>query len=329
MKVAALTFGTEECASSYYRIFQLREPLKSLGVTLTAFEANHFKDWESLSDYDAVILQKRLFSPKIIRSIRKHSKVLIYDTDDAVWEPHGKKHHIWTRWRTEWRLRATVKAADACLVANGYLKDALVRRGGRVQVLPMALDESIWQPQTNTLHGPLRIGWAGAPVNLTYLNQLSPLMLRLQASPTPIEWVVYCGQPPALPAEISVTHIPFQKGTEAQHVQTFAIGLLPLPANDFANGKSPIKALQYMACGVPFVSDRSRGAEELLAGSTAGRLVHGLAEWQDALEQMIRSPELRADMGATGRQVFLSRHSTTATAHQLAESIQRLKNVRG
>ena len=93
MRIIALTFGDESAASSFYRIYQYVIPLAKLGIELTAHPADRFEDWSSLGDYDVVIVQKKLFSGRQVRLVRKHARRLIYDTDDAIWEPHGRPHH--------------------------------------------------------------------------------------------------------------------------------------------------------------------------------------------------------------------------------------------
>lgn len=286
-------------------------------------EADKFTKWSSLGSYDAVILQKRLLSIGLVKKIRRLSKKLIYDVDDAIWEPHAKKHHWWTRWRTEKRLRTVVDAADVCLVANRHLRDGLMKRSpkARLEVLPMCLDEITWkQREAPKGNGIVRLGWAGAPVNLTYYYQLIPVMLDLSARKN-IEWVVYCGAAPKLPDGIRAKHIAFQKGTEAAAVRTFDIGLLPLPNDNFVQGKSPIKALQYMASGVPIVSDPASGAEELMEDSGAGYIVRGTEKWTQVLEHLIDDAAQRAVMGLAAREHFMKKHSSSAIAQRLASLI--------
>ena len=106
MRVLALTFGDEHQASSKYRVFQFVEPLAKLGIRLEPTPANSFKDWSEVRHYDAVLVQKKLFRSGKVRYLRRNTKRLIYDIDDAIWHPHGKEHSFFTNIRNRWRLQA-------------------------------------------------------------------------------------------------------------------------------------------------------------------------------------------------------------------------------
>jgi len=47
-------------------------------------------------------------------------------------------------------------------------------------------------------------------------------------------------------------------------MQSLDIGLLPLNDDEYSRGKSPIKAIQYLACGIPVVGNIFGGASEIL-----------------------------------------------------------------
>ena len=62
MKLLALTFGDENCASTRYRLLQYLPLMEAEGITLDHTPAKSFDQWNALRDYDAVILQKTLLS---------------------------------------------------------------------------------------------------------------------------------------------------------------------------------------------------------------------------------------------------------------------------
>src|SRR5436190_4037997 len=106
MRVLALTFGDEHQASSKYRVFQYVERLAQLGIEVHARPANSFKDWTRVQEYDVALVQKKLFRSGKVRDLRRNSRRLIYDIDDAIWHPHGKEHTFFTNLRNAWRLKA-------------------------------------------------------------------------------------------------------------------------------------------------------------------------------------------------------------------------------
>ena len=317
MNVLALTVGHAHVASTQYRLAQFVVAFREEGIHLDLTEAKTFRDYEKLPQYDLVIVQKRLMSCTWVRCIRKASKKLIFDTDDAIWEPHGRKHFWWTRFRTHRRLRAIVCAADVCTVPNEHLANALRSLAKKVELVPMALDDSQWKPATMRKPGPIRIGWAGAPPNLTYLSWLGDVLYEVQIMRPEVELIVYCGVAPTWNSPVKVTHHPYLAGTEVGVVQTFDIGLLPLPNNAFAAGKSPIKALQYAACGVPCIASPVGATREIVRNGVTGLTATTHNEWKSALLSLIDSAELRKSMGSAACEHFIKFHSRASVQKQM------------
>ena len=317
MKVLALTVGHQNVASTQYRLVQFVNSLRGEGIRLDLTEAKTFRAYEKLPKYDLVIVQKRLMPRAWVRRIRKGAVKLIFDTDDAIWEPHGRKHFWWTRFRTHGRLRAIAYAADVCTVPNEHLANALRPLAKKVELVPMALDDSQWKPATMRKPGPIRIGWAGAPPNLTYLSWLGDVLYEVQMLRPEVELIVYCGVAPTWNLPVKVTHHPYLAGTEVGVVQTFDIGLLPLPNNAFAAGKSPIKALQYAACGVPCIASPVGATREIVRNGVTGMTATTHDEWKSALLSLIDSAELRKSMGAAAFAHFTKFHSHASVQTQM------------
>jgi len=319
MNVIVLTVGDPEVASTRYRFGQFGEPMMNEGVRLNFRRADRFGEWDELKSYDLVVLQKRLMRVSWVRRLRSASRHLIFDTDDAIWEPHGKPHSLWTRVRTRCRLSAIARAADCCTVPNERLAAHLRSISANVAVVPMALDSKTWHPPSTREPGALRIGWAGAPPNLAYLDNLGGVLREVQAARPEVELHVYCGEAPGPEFPARTIHHPFVPGTEARVVRTFDIGLLPLPQDAFAAGKSPIKALQYAACGVPCIASPVGATCELVVDGITGLTAASPVEWRDALLRLIDDPELRRSLGAAARERFVAQHSLESVQARMLE----------
>lgn len=321
MRVLSLNFGDANCASSQFRIHAYLDSLASLGIRIEAIPANSFTNWDRIGTYDAVIIQKKLFGSGQLRRLAKHSQRLLYDIDDAIWEPHGKPHGWITRLRTRSRIRAVARAANLCLTANGVIASYLSQWTDKARVFPMSLDEVLWQPAPPEAHGTVRIGWSGAPGNLPYLEALEPALAQIQQRYPQVEWTVLCGQAPSLKT-IRWKHIPWEPGCEPRVVPSFSIGLLPLPDNPFAAAKSPIKGLQYMACGVPTVATPLTATRELFVNDQAALFVTRPEEWVQSLDRLISDHSLRTRMGLTARRTFESRYALRTQAATFASHLQ-------
>ncbi len=324
MRVLALTFGGPETASTHYRVAQFAPVLAAAhGIELTLLPAREWKGDPDPRGFDAVLLQKTLLSGGRRARLFSRARRVLYDVDDAIWEPHGRPHGLLTRWRTRARLRATVRGAGRVLAANAHLAAGLrarlpPREQGRIAVLPMALDPSVWTPRAAAQDdAPVFLGWAGAPGNLPYLEALEPVLARLLRDFPRARLRVLCGARPRF-RELEFEHEPWSPGAEPAAVRGFDLGLLPLPREDaFAAGKSPIKALQYMASGLPTVADALAGAEEIFA--TGGALLaRGDADWESHLHALLASPAERHALGRAARAAFEARHTLASNAAALA-----------
>ncbi len=101
----------------------------------------------------------------------------------------------------------------------------------------------------------------------------------------------------------------------ARH-QQLDIGLLPMEDDAFGRGKSPIKSLQYLSCGVPVVG-RFVGATREILDARTGVEVHGEAEWTQAIVALGRDPARRHLLAEAGVARMHERHDRTVAAERL------------
>lgn len=311
MKILALTFGDMTCASSYYRVGQYVDRLRKDGITcdLVYGSPSNIPPAKQLGEYDVVLVQKKLFSSRIVRHLRRHSKRLVFDIDDATWHPQGRSHSFFTRWRAARRLKSIVTAADACLAPNIYILDHLKNLGGHAHQVPMAISALDWLPKQKVNGAKVRLGWSGAPSNLPYLESLEPMLAEILRQYSESELVVLCGKPPVFQTGIPFTHVPWAPSCEANVVPDFDIGLLPLPFDHFSQGKSPIKALQYLAAGLPIVASPLAGTLEIAQKSSSVLLAKSSEEWNKYLSALISSFSARQDSGKLSRVLFEEHYS--------------------
>lgn len=316
MRFLSLNFGGAQCASSWYRIHAFKPTLQAMGLAVECEEANQFERWDDLAKYDGVIVQKKLFNVSRVRAIRRQARRLIYDVDDAIWLPHQRRHHWFTRWRTNRRLKHIVSAADLCLTANEVLAQHLRPWSRRLEIFPMVLDGQLWQPRQRPADDLVRLGWSGAPANLRYLEAIEPALAKLMERHSQARLVVLCGERPRF-ARLEFEHVPWQPGAEQGAVAGFDIGLLPLEDSPFAAGKSPIKGLQYLACGLPVVATPLEATRGLFAGSSAAAFATRQDEWVMELSALLSDAELRKQRGHAGRAHFEARYDLARQAHVL------------
>lgn len=303
MKILVLTFGDENTPSTRFRVVQYRELLTGSDISCTLVPARAFRDFASLGDYHTVLVQKTLLDSGTVRKLRQGARRLVYDADDRIWLAPGKTHSIFTRFRNNWRLKTIARSADLCIAANQVIADDLQRAGGVTTVIPMALDGNIWHPRLDRKETPLTIGWSGAPRNLVFLRAILPQLREVQVQFPNVRWVFHSGENPHF-SDFSYEYVPFIPGNEPATVAGFHIGLLPLPEDPFVRGKSPIKGLQYCACGVAVVADPVGATRELLADGVNSLWVNGEQTWATTLSRLITDTHLLRILGTNARRTF-------------------------
>ena len=318
MKVLVITIGDLNTGSTKFRIVQYAPFLEEQGLKLDFvsqkdLNRDHLK---SIPQYDVVINQKSLLKTSVAKEIIAKSRKLIFDFDDALYTRPGKPYSWTTQWRVNHRLKTWLKGSHVVTTANQYLQDFANRYTKNVHVLPMTLDLGVWRlgfPSTN-----FTIGWAGAPVNLHHLERLQPILQEVMKKHPSIKLAIYSGQKPQL--NIPFDYIPFTPGSEHKFIQGLDVGLLPLTDEEFSKGKSPIKAIQYISCGVPVIGNIFGATEEILNERNSIR-VDKDSEWYSGLDYMITHPDHAKELGIAGRRHAEKHHSLHDIKHKLLNLI--------
>jgi len=311
-------------SSTQYRIAQYAEFLQTRGVAIEFIKRDDldFSLVKRIRGFDLVFNQKCLMRCSLARQILANSHRTIFDFDDAIYTRHGRPYSLVTAFRVRRRLHLWLKHADLVTTANQVLARYARQFTSSVTVIPMAIDLDHWKPALKNDGTTVTIGWTGAPVNVPYLERLDPVLTVILRKYPFVKLAVSSGQKPSLNCPFE--YHPFQPGAEPEFVRRLDIGLLPLPHDEFGEGKSPIKAIQYLACGVPVVGNVFGATAEIL-NDTNSIAVSAEQEWIDALERLINDRPRIKSLGQTGRQFVLQYHNNKLIGEQLFKLIMHGK----
>jgi glycosyltransferase involved in cell wall biosynthesis len=103
--------------------------------------------------------------------------------------------------------------------------------------------------------------------------------------------------------------LPWRESTEVDDLRRIDIGLYPLPDEPWVYGKSGLKALQYMALGIPTVASAVGMNFKVIEDGVSGFLVKDDHEWITIIERLIDDPDLRARVGEASRLRVLNTYS--------------------
>ena len=103
----------------------------------------------------------------------------------------------------------------------------------------------------------------------------------------------------------------------------FDIGLLPLPNDDFAAGKSPIKGLQYMASGAATVVSPLGATQSMFSEGETALFARDTRDWSAALEKLLDAG-LRHELAHRARHTVEQHHALSTVAPRLADRLRQL-----
>jgi glycosyltransferase involved in cell wall biosynthesis len=104
---------------------------------------------------------------------------------------------------------------------------------------------------------------------------------------------------------------------------------MPVPDEPWAWGKCGLKALQYMALGIPAVCSPVGVNSEIIRDGENGLLASTTDEWVEKLTRLLRSPDQRRDLGLAGRATVESEYSAAKHAQRFCRIIESVASGGG
>jgi len=283
------------------------------------------------SKYDLVFVQKEIFPylPDIVETILTAAcGRLVVDLDDAVFLFYEASRSKWTRFFLANKFPRILKRSRLVLAGNRYLQAYAEKYAPRVVHFPTVVDTDRFKPGHSPLDGEHRpvIGWIGSPETAVYLEQVRPALERLAGRERFQLSIVGAGAIEL--AGVPVTAKPWRLAEEVDDLQSFDIGIMPLAATEWSQGKCALKLLQYMSTGVPAVSTRTGVTEDVTTEGENGFLAGDTAEWVDKLSLLLRDAARRERVGRCGRDWVERHYSLKRYAPLLVEQLIRTMNRR-
>ena len=156
------------------------------------------------------------------------------------------------------------------------------------------------------------IGWTGTHSTLPFLESLQSVLASVSKK-RKIKLLVIANKEYKMP-DVSTDFISWNLQTEVEDLQKIDIGLYPIPMNEWSLGKSSLKALTYMAIGIPFVATAYGTNFRIMEDGIQGYMASNNEEWENKLIALIDNSELRKKMGLAGRKRVEEAYSINANS---------------
>ncbi len=252
---------------------------------------------------DILILQREMIST-LYTLERFLSKPFIFDIDDAI--------HLNQRFNAINKIAVKAKAIVVC---NRYLADYYKNYNKNVYVIPTPVNTKKYKPkyQLSINSDTIVIGWIGTSSNFVSLRLIEEALATILKKHPNVVLKVVSDKDPKF-SKIDPKQYIFKQWSakeDAEDIQSFDIGIMPLINNEHSRGKCAFKMLQYMACGIPVVSTCLPMNQQILSIRESGFCVDGYdSQWVKSLDYLIHNSEERRILGENGRKVVESQFSS-------------------
>jgi len=273
-----------------------------------------FKVLFQLARYDYVFIHREAspLGPPIFEWLvaKVFRKKIIFDFDDAIWLSNttqsnflaaGLKYHSKTRLICRWSYKISA--------GNAYLAEYARQFNSNVVINPTTIDTQHWHNQIKNQSENIQlvIGWTGTHSTLKYLDELLPILQKLETE-FDFTFLVIANQAPTWELK-SLQFVAWNKETEITDLLKMNVGVMPLTNDRWAKGKCGFKALQYMALGIPALASPVGVNTEIIDHAQNGFLCKEPNDWEKHLRQLLQNQELRVSMGDNARKKIIEHYS--------------------
>ena len=277
----------------------------------------------AIDDRSGMLLIHRLLLLMPLPGIDPPRRLDVYDFDDALTVGSAAATNRRFQWTKQEGRRAITCMRRARLVfaANSILASQARLHASRVEVLPSCVDPVAQPLHAHGVGETLTVGWIGSHTTAAYLKPLLPVVGRLHERGLRVRLTVI-GADTGVRAPW-IEHRPWSLASQAADLASFDIGVMPLPDDAWARGKSGYKLLQYFAAGVPAIASPVGINSELVAEGR-GIAATSPAEWERALVEMGADADSRRQRGESARRYVEEHYSYQRWAPELASMLKAL-----
>ncbi len=236
----------------------------------------------------------------------------VYDIDDMVFLGHSSEANRFIQvLKGRRKMPFLMQRADHVIVCTPHLEAFVQRHNRHTTDISSTIDTDRYlpvNPYSNDRR--LTLGWSGSHSTAKYLHILDDVLKEIGQE---IDFrLKVIGDPDFSMDGVEVDAREWSEPTEVEDLQEIDIGLYPLPDEEWVLGKSGLKALQYMALGIPTVATRIGANSRIIEDGENGFLVSDEEEWKNRILELASDPDLRSRIGHRARRTVSERFSVRA-----------------
>ncbi len=281
--------------------------------------------------YDLVYILREaaLLGPPVFERLIAQSGVpVVFDFDDAIFVSYRSPSNGYLSYlKFAGKTKTICRISSHVMVGNPYLAEYARQVNDRVTVIPTTIDTEKYRvPERREKAGPPVIGWTGSYSTVQHLDTMRGALKKLAERESFRLRVI--GTPSYECPPVDVEAMPWRAETELEDLSEIDIGMMPLPDDRWSKGKCGLKALQFMALGIPTICSPVGVNTDIIQDDQNGFIAGTEDEWVEKLSRLLRSAELRRRLGDAGRATVEEQYSAitqTPRVYEIFKSV--LRNV--
>ena len=219
------------------------------------------------------------YVPYFIERLFLKNKNYILNFDDNVWVTYENKYLLHKKFDN------LVKNASGVIVANEFLKDKVIKLNDNIIKIPTVIDlESYKVDEQTKKFDKFTIVWIGSPSTYKYIKSHAHIFKKLSSI---ISYKLVIIATKILQdddiKDVDMVFYDWSADKEVEILKKSHIGIMPLDADSFSQGKSAFKIIQYLATGLPTVASGIGENCNVVRNNETGFLVNSEDEWINAI----------------------------------------------
>jgi len=279
------------------------------------------KDCFRFKNYGIVFIQREasfLGTSFFEKRAHKSGAYVIFDFDDSIWladtSPGNKK---WEFIKRPEKFFKAISYTDYAIAGNDYLAAKSLPINKNTVVIPTTIDTEFHLPKPELRNKEIiTIGWSGSISTVKHFEELIPVLLKIKERYKNKVKFKILGAKNYTNNLLELESVQWTEATEVNELNTFDVGIMPLPDDEWSKGKCGLKGLSYMACEIPVVLSEVGVNKEIIKNGKNGFLAKNEKEWFDILCQLIENKILRVEIGKAGRITVIENYSVGANKNK-------------
>jgi O-antigen biosynthesis protein len=337
-----------------YRCDHQAEQLKFLGASHDIAHSAEVDLVAAVDHYETFLVSRVAWSEAVAAfsdRARARGKVVIFDTDDLIFDPELDRDFAFldtateeerARWIEELgAYRKTLEACDGVIVTTETLRRLAQRRNERVEVVFNAESEELLRLADDAMRadGAAAGRYARSDVTIAYLSGTPTHNRDFREAAEAVRWALdnYANVRLLIVGKLDLDPRFVRFGSRVTRIRKqpwqavpgildqVDINLAPLERDNlFTESKSCLKYLEAGLLGVPTIASPRDDFARVIEHGRNGLLADNRHEWREALRLLIESKDLRRDIGLAANEDVRRNHTTKARARILEQALGAL-----